>query len=114
MLTAIVNGAVCLCTQGSDPCALKVTNHNNVQIDDQSAATVLDHIPGVNLTTFGTCKVTGSKCVPVTPAPWETGSATNVQVNDQLVLLQTDRLKCTVPGIITVLDPMQARNVLDA
>ena len=113
MLKAVINGALLQCTNGSAPCTLTVTNHRNVQADDKAAATVLDHAPGVNLSTFGTCTVSGGSCTPATPAPWLTGSTTRVQVNDQLVLLATDKLMCTVPGVITVADPMQTRNVLD-
>jgi len=102
------------CTQGSNPCPLTVTNHKNVTIADQPAATIMDHAPGVNLKTFGACKVTGGPCAPATPAPWIKGSGNQIQVGDQLVLLPTDTLACTVPGVITIVDPVQTKNVLDA
>jgi len=113
MLTAVINGSLLQCTQGSTPCPLTVTNHRNVFVADMPAATVLDHAPVVNVATFGTCKVTGGPCAPATPAPWQSGSGRKVQVNDQLVLLATDRLACTVSGVITVIDPVQPRNVYD-
>ncbi len=113
MLTAVIDGALLQCTQGSNPCPLTVTNHKGVLIDEKPAATIMDHAPGVNLKTFGTCKVTGGPCTPATPAPWLPGSGKQVQVGDRLVLLESDTLACSVPGVITIINPMQAKNVFD-
>ncbi|MFL5329133.1 MAG: DUF4280 domain-containing protein [Gemmataceae bacterium] len=113
MPIAIINGDLTVCTQGSQPCPLVVTNHRKVMIDDQPAATVLDHSPGVNLATYGTCKVTGGPCTPATAAPWLRGSAKNVQANDQRLLLASDKLMCAAGGVISISGPKQARNVQD-
>lgn len=114
MLTAVVDGALLQCTQGDAPCPLTVTNHIMVQADDKPMATVLDHKPGVNLKTFGTCKATGGPCTPVTAFPWLPGSQTNVKIGDQYVLLKSDQLLCSAAsGIITISNPMQFRKVQD-
>lgn len=114
MAIAVVDGALLQCTQGASPCSLTVTNHNNVQIDDKPAATIMDFAPGVNIKTFGACKILGGPCAPAIPAPWIKGSAKAVNVNDQLALLETDQLMCTVAGVITITSPMQTKNVEDA
>jgi hypothetical protein len=98
------------CTQGDTPCPLAATNHRNVQIDDKAAATILDIAPGANLKTFGTCKATGKPCTPAPAGPWQKGSNRRVLVNDQLVLLATDKLACPAgPGVITIVRPGQGK-----
>ena len=113
MPLAIIHGDPMVCTQGSQPCPLSVTNHRKVMIDDKPAATVADHAPGVNLGTFGTCKVSGGPCTPATPAPWTPGSTGNVRTNDHRMLLPTDKLMCTIGGVISIASPNQSRNVQD-
>ncbi len=113
MPLAIIHGDQMVCTQGSSPCALNVTNHRKVMIDDKPAATIMDHAPGVNLATFGSCKVSGGPCTPATAAPWTAGSAKNVQANDHRLLMATDQLVCSVGGAISLMAPKQARNVKD-
>jgi hypothetical protein len=114
MLPVVVDGALLRCTQGDVPCPLKATNHRSVLVDDKPVATILDFVPGVNLKTFGTCKALGKPCTPAAPAPWVHGSDRNVQANDQLLLLLTDKLACPAgPGVITVASEGQARQVWD-
>ena len=114
MSLAIINGDLTVCTQGSQPCPLSVTNHRKVMIDDQPAATIMDHAPGVNLATYGTCKISGGPCTPATAAPWAAGSAKNVKANDHRLLMVTDKLTCSVGGMISLSGPKQSRNVKDA
>src|SRR4051794_619978 len=113
MAIAIVNGDLTVCTQGSQPCPLNVTNHRKVMIDNQPTATIMDHAPGVNLATFGTCKISGGPCTPATAAPWAPGSAKNVQANDHRLLMASDKLVCSVGGMISIPSPKQAGNVND-
>lgn len=113
MLTAVVDGALMQCTQGDAPCPLTVTSHCKVQADDKPMATIMDHKPGINIKTFGTCKALSGPCVPATTTPWIPGSQTNVKIGDQWVLLKSDQLMCTASGIISISNPMQFRKVQD-
>ena len=114
MLPVVVDGALLQCTQGDVPCPLKATHHRNVQAGNKPVATILDFAPGVNIKTFGTCKALGKPCTPAPTGPWVRGSARNVQANDQLLLLKTDKLACPAgPGVITVDFAGQAREVWD-
>jgi hypothetical protein len=76
------------------------------------SATVDDHVPGVNIFSFGTCSVTGDLCVPITPSPWTpTGS---VFLHGAAALRASATLACTNCGIISVVDPGQHDVDLDA
>jgi hypothetical protein len=107
-------GATLQCTCGSAPSQLAVTSQFQAKVGDQLAATVMDHVPLVNVPSFGTCSVltaaaagTPVPCVPAPAGPWATGSTTGVKIGHQLALLSTDKLMCAVPGVITVVDPGQ-------
>jgi hypothetical protein len=110
----VVMGATLQCTCGSAPSQLAVTSQYQAKVGDQLAATVKDHNPIVNIPPFGICSAltaaaagVPAACMPAPAAPWVSGSTTNVKIGQQLALLSTDILMCTVPGIITVIDPGQ-------
>jgi Domain of unknown function (DUF4280) len=114
MPLAVVMGASLQCSCGSAPAKLVVTSQHQAKIDNQLAATVLDHAPATNVPPFGICSVltaaasgVPTPCVPALPAPWTPGSASEVKIGNHLALLATATLKCSVPGVITVLDAGQ-------
>lgn len=114
MPLAVVMGATLQCTCGSAPAKLVVTSQLQAKLDNQLAATVMDHAPTVNIPPFGTCSVltasasgTPMPCVPAPASPWKPGSTSNVKIGNQLALLATDKLMCNVSGVITVTDPGQ-------
>jgi hypothetical protein len=107
-------GATLQCTCGSAPAKLIVTSQLQAKVDNQPAATILDHAPTVNIPPFGTCSVltaaasgVPTPCVPAPAGPWTPGSKSNVKIGNQLALLATDKLNCTIAGVITVVDPGQ-------
>jgi hypothetical protein len=106
------------CTFGDAPVPITITPENMVNISNQPAATFMDNIVGKNLKPFGMCKslanptvasattaaqgvLTPMPCVPVTPAPWATGSPT-VMINKKLALNSTSKLNCTWLGVISI------------
>jgi hypothetical protein len=96
------------------PSQLQVTSQGDMKIDNQLAATVQDHVPVLNIAPFGTCKVltaaasgTPMPCVPAPVGPWVPGSTSRVTIGKHPALLSTDRLHCSIPGVITIVDPGQ-------
>ena len=113
MPLAVIMGATLQCTCGSAPSKLLVTSQLQAKIDNQLAATILDHAPFANVPPFGTCSVltaaSGSPmpCTPALAEPWTPGSRSNVKLGNRLALVSTDTLRCAVSGVITVTDPGQ-------
>ena len=69
--------------------------------DGQPLANVNDHIPLMNILTFGMCKTTLCPCVPVTPMAWMMGERKYV-LDGAPVLTYDSRLVCMLGGMITV------------
>ena len=114
MPIAVVNGAQLQCTCGDTPTPLTVTSQTECKIGGQLAATIMDNVPVTNITPFGTCKTltaaasgTPTPCVPATTLPWAPGSTSTVMIGAIPGLLNTDKLACTVGGMISVVDPGQ-------
>jgi hypothetical protein len=113
MPIAAVNGATLQCTCGSAPATLTVTSQMQAKIGKQCAATVLDHTPA-NIPPFGTCSLlsaaaagTPTPCVPAAAGPWMPGSTSVVRIGSQQGLLNTDKLMCSVGGVISIVSPGQ-------
>lgn len=116
-------GAMMMCTFGVAPSTLTVLPTNRVMTSKVPAATIMDHLPMVNIPTFGMCTsianpevaaataaalgvLTPMPCIPVTPAPWVPGSPT-VLVGKMPALNNTSQLMCTWGGVITITTPGQ-------
>lgn len=114
----VVNGAVLMCSFGTAPSNLNVLPANRVQCAGQYAATVQDHMPMVNVMSFGLCTsianpqvaaattaalgvLTPQPCVPATASPWTPGAATALIAN-QMVLDDVSLCSCNWLGVITV------------
>lgn len=119
----VCNGAMLQCTFGMAPSSLIVLPVNRVLTSSQPAATIMDHLPMVNVTPFGMCTsianptvasataaalgvLTPMPCVPITPAPWAPGSPTVLEANIP-VLNNTSKLMCTWAGVISITMPGQ-------
>jgi hypothetical protein len=63
----VVNGAQLMCTCGTTPVALTVLPVNRVNVGNQPAANIMDHMPMVIIPTFGMC---------ITPANPQVAAAT--------------------------------------
>jgi hypothetical protein len=123
MSLQVCMGALLRCSMGQVPGALAVPPHNRV-LTGTPAASVMDHLPVVNVPSFGLCSslanpvvvaataaaegvLTPMPCVPVTPAPWMPGAATVVLGNGP-ALDTSSTLACAWAGTIEVLEPGQA------
>jgi Domain of unknown function (DUF4280) len=116
MPKAVVMGATLQCSCGSAPAKLVVNSQTKYKIDDKLAATIMDCKPGANIPLFGICTAlttaaigVPTPCAMVPAGPWSVGSAKQVKIGDQLALLSTDKLKCGVPGLISIVDPGQQK-----
>jgi hypothetical protein len=109
-------GALMKCNFGAAPAALIVLPTNRVNTEGPPAATIMDHIPLVNISPFGVCSSTGNPtvaaataaalgvltpmpCVPVTPTPWMPGAVT-VRIGKISALDDISKCMCTWGGVI--------------
>ncbi|HYH83772.1 MAG TPA: DUF4280 domain-containing protein [Longimicrobium sp.] len=123
MSVQVCMGALLRCSFGMVPGALAVPPLNRV-LTGTPAANVMDHLPLVNVPSFGMCTSqanpvvqaataaalgvpTPMPCVPVTPAPWMPGAAT-VLLGGAPALDASSTLACAWAGTIAVLEPGQA------
>src|SRR5688572_9680900 len=92
MTKLVVNGAKLTCSEGVAPSTLIVLPTSGTDASEKPAATIMDHLPMVNIAPFGMCKaqanpqvatataaaqgvLTPQPCVPVIPAPWSPGAS---------------------------------------
>jgi hypothetical protein len=118
----VTAGTTLQCSFGAAPSALAVLPASGV-LAGAPAATVMDHIPIVNVAPFGTCNsianpavaaataaalgaLTPMPCMPVTPGPWLPGSPT-VLIGGQPALQNTSKLMCAWAGVIQIMAPAQ-------
>ncbi|MDK3022013.1 DUF4280 domain-containing protein [Cupriavidus taiwanensis] len=123
MALQVTAGAAMQCSFGLAPSTLAVLPLGRV-LAGTGAASVMDHLPLVNIPPFGLCQcvanpqvaaataaaqgvLTPMPCVPVTPAPWLPGAPT-VQIGGAPALQHTSRLACAWGGVIRVVAPAQA------
>lgn len=124
MAQEVVMGATIMCSFGLAPSSLSVIPKGPpVNAGGVFAATIMDHVPMVNIMTFGMCTtptnpavaaattaaagvLTPAPCVPITPAPWAPGSPT-VMINGSPALNNSSQCMCTWGGVITVTVPGQ-------
>ncbi len=116
-------GAMLQCSFGAAPGSLAVLPLNRV-LTGTPAATIMDHVPMVNVPPFGTCTslrnpmvaaataaasgvLVPQPCIPVTPAPWAPGAPT-VTMGGIPALDASSTLACAWAGAIRVVSPGQA------
>ena len=122
MAQQVVTGALLQCTFGVAPSPLTVLPTNKV-LAPTPAATIMDHIPLVNIMTFGMCSslanptvaaatsaalgvLTPMPCIPATSAPWVPGSV-KVLIGGQPALNNTSKCMCNWAGVISIQMPGQ-------
>jgi hypothetical protein len=120
-------GATLKCSFGAAPSTLVVLPVNRV-LTGTPAANIMDHVPLLNVLPFGTCTsianpmvatataaalgvLTPMPCIPMTPAPWLPGAPT-VLVGSAPALDTTSRLMCAWAGVIQMLSPGQATELV--
>ena len=114
----VCHGALLKCSMGMAPSSLVVLPINMQTTSSVPAANIQDHIPMVNIMPFGMCQspanptvaaataaamgvLTPMPCIPVTPAPWVTGSPT-VTLANQPALNKSSMLMCNWAGQISI------------
>jgi hypothetical protein len=117
-----------MCSFGMAPSTLVVLPVNRVITSNQPAATIMDHIPMVNIMPFGMCitpsnpavaaataaalgVLTPMPCIPVTPAPWVAGAVTVLEGTFP-TLDNVSTLMCVWGGVITVTVPGQVTEMI--
>ena len=104
----------------SEPIQITRNSHDRARYQAELitplAATVLDFKPIANIPPVGTCNVltaaalgVPTPCAMAPAGPWQPGSPGRVTIDNLPVLLSTDKLMCTIPGVITVVDPGQQK-----
>lgn len=118
----VSNGALMNCSFGAAPAVLNVLPAARV-MTHSALASIIDHIPMVNIMPFGMCSnlanptvaaataaalgvLTPMPCIPVTPAPWVPGKPT-VLVGGKPALDQSCVLQCIYGGTIRFVQPGQ-------
>ena len=124
----VCNNAQLQCSFGAAPSMLGVLPLNRTLTNNQPAATIMDHIPIVNIRPFGTCNsianpmvaaataaalgvLTPMPCMPMTQAPWAPGAPT-VLLGNYPSLNNTSKLMCMWAGVIQVTDPGQSNHMI--
>ena len=127
MSVQVCMGALLRCSFGAVPGALAVLPLHRV-LTGTPAANVTDHLPVVNVPSFGTCSspanpvvaaataaalgvLTPMPCVPVFPAPWAPG-APNVLIGNIPALDNVSKLMCAYGGVVQFTMPGQFTHLI--
>lgn len=124
----VVNGATLMCSFGMAPSSLVVLPANRMLSSNQPAATIMDHIPMLNIMPFGMCMspanpmvaaataaalgvLTPQPCIPATVSPWVPGTPT-VLLGNMPCLDNTHTCNCLWAGVVTVAVPGQMTEMI--
>ncbi len=119
----VTSGAMLQCSCGTARACLAVSPVNRVVANNLPVASIMDHVPMVNILPFGMCRsianpavaagnaatlgaLTPMPCVPVTTTPWVPGMPT-VTIAGFPTLGADDRLLCAWAGEISIDQPGQ-------
>lgn len=123
MAQLVTNGATLQCSFGTVPSTLAVLPKSMVNASNMPAATIMDHIPVVNIMSFTMCITqtnpavaaataaalgtpTPAPCVPVTSSPWVPGSP-KVLLKNMPALNNSSKCMCAWGGVISIVQPGQ-------
>jgi len=118
MALQVVMGAQLQCSFGAAPVAMVVLPSNRTMAGGVPAATIMDHVPLMNIMPFGMCQspanpmvaaataaalgvLTPMPCIPATAAPWVPGAPT-VMIGGMPALDNNCKLMCNWAGVIQV------------
>ena len=118
MALQVVMGAQLQCSFGAAPVAMVVLPSNRTMAGWVPAATIMDHVPLMNIMPFGMCQspanpmvaaataaalgvLTPMPCIPATAAPWVPGAPT-VMIGGMPALDNNCKLMCNWAGVIQV------------
>ncbi|MDJ0768470.1 MAG: DUF4280 domain-containing protein [Ilumatobacter sp.] len=119
----VCNGASLSCSFGTAPGTLMVLPTAQTNSSSQPSATIMDHVPMLNIMPFAMCTsmsnptvaaataaalgvLTPMPCIPATSAPWSPGSST-VTIAGNPALNDSSQCMCNWGGTITVSSPGQ-------
>ncbi|GFM50314.1 DUF4280 domain-containing protein [Pseudomonas cichorii] len=122
-------GATLQCSFGAAPTVLNVLPTNRVLTSSMPAATIMDHIPLVNIPTFGMCMSTANPmviaataaalgvltpmpCIPATASPWIPGGAPTVLLGGMPAIDSNSMLMCNWAGVIKIVIPGQMQMLI--
>lgn len=125
----VCSGATLQCSFGAAPTVLNVLPVNRTLTSSMPAANLMDHIPLVNIPTFGMCSsianpmvaaataaalgvLTPMPCIPATAAPWIPGGSPTVLLGPMPALDANGTLMCTWAGVIKVAMPGQVTELV--
>lgn len=128
MAIHVVNGATLMCSFGVAPSTLVVLPVNRTLSSNQPAATIMDHVPMLNIMPFGMCTsianpqvaaatsaamgvLTPQPCIPATPSPWIPGVPTVLE-NNLPTLDNNCKCMCMWAGVIGVINPGQMTEMI--
>jgi hypothetical protein len=121
-------GATMKCSFGLSPSKL-IPTPKTVMTSNMMAANILDHIPFMNIPSFGMCICPSNPlvaaamatpppgvlkpqpCIPATFTPWATGAPT-VMLCNAPALDNMSKLVCSWGGVIMFLDPGQTTHMI--
>ncbi|WP_394749651.1 DUF4280 domain-containing protein [Spongiimicrobium salis] len=118
MANQVCSGAMLTCSFGAAPSSLMVLPLNRVNTSVMPAATIMDHVPLVNIMTFGMCSslsnpvvatattaalgvLTPMPCIPATVTPWSPGIA-DVKIGGVSALDDGSTCNCMWAGSISI------------
>jgi len=121
-------GATLQCSFGAAPSVLNVLPVNRTLTNSMPAANIMDHIPLVNIPSFGMCQsmanpmviaataaalgvLTPMPCIPATATPWVPGAPT-VLLGNMPALDANSILMCTWAGVIKIVVPGQVQMLI--
>lgn len=125
MAQQVTGGALLQCSLGVAPATLTVLPVNRVTAEGPPAATIEDHVPLVNIGSFGMCMslanpavasattaalgvLTPMPCVPATVSPWTPGAVT-VTIGSIPALDNLSQCLCMWGGVVTIANPATVR-----
>jgi hypothetical protein len=125
MAQQVSMGALLQCSFGVAPASLTVLPANRVNAEGPPAATIQEHVPLVNIGSFGMCTsianpvvatatsaalgvLTPMPCVPATVSPWTPGAST-VLIGGIPALDNLSQCMCMWTGVVTIVNPATVR-----
>lgn len=114
-MNPVCNGATLLCSCGTAPAVMTISNKGISHRGQMQQGTVADCVPLVNIPPFGNCTAPANPhpplgvvrpCVPSFSSQWSS-EAPGITVHKFAVLDSSATLNCTYGGVVRVTDPGQ-------
>ena len=103
----VVRGAKIRCRRGSNMEVINIPSSHGVLIKDKYQLNVADSKPGINIRSFGLCRITDTVCTPSIRTKWVNLYDTNLLIEEEEALIKDAILFCTQGGMIEIIDSGQ-------